>query len=284
MTLPNFVGIGAPRAGTTWLNTLLTSHPDVYTPSVRDEINFFDQYFERGIDWYRKLFPLPDHAEKYQVIGEISPQYLECDACPERIFKTLPESKLIVMLRHPVNRAYSQYGFFVQRRNYRGSFEDFLEAKPRALERGYYSRYLKRYLHYFDRIRILALIFEDAVKDILRTKLALAHFLNIEVDKFPPSAGHVKVNPSTIPKFQFLYSFVAKTGRQFRRWHLELVVDFIMRTRMQQMLAKGNALPPLNQELKQRLSLSFRGEFDALEQCMQIDLSCWRKQNEPDRS
>ena len=277
MTFPTFLGIGAPRAGTTWLNTLLPSHPDVYTPTLRDEIRFFDQYYERGLGWYETLFPQPEHAERYQAIGEISPQYVECADCPERIFKTLPQSKLIVMLRHPVNRAYSQFGFYVQRRNYRGSFENFLAARPRALERGFYSRYLKRYLRYFDRTQILALLFEDAFIDIFKTKKTIADFLNIDVDKFPSSAGNGKVNPSSVPTFQLLYGFVAKTGRQFRRWHLEPLVDFVMRTSIQRILAKGNPLPPLNEELKQRLNQSYQDEFDELEQCIQIDLSCWRK-------
>lgn len=277
MTLPTFLGIGAPRAGTTWLNNLLASHPDVYTPTLRDEINFFDRYYGRGLIWYESLFPAPEHANKYKAIGEISPQYLECEQCPERIFTTLPESKLIIMLRHPVNRAYSQYGFFVQRRNYRNSFEDFLSERPRALERGFYSRYLKRYLRYFDKAQILILIFEDAVIDTLKTKKALANFLKIALDKFPSTAGNGKVNPSSVPKWQFLYGFIAKTGRQFRKWHLEPAVDFVMRTGIPRILAKGNSLPPIERRLKQRLSELYHDEFDELEQSMHINLSCWRK-------
>ncbi len=277
MTLPTFLGIGAPRAGTTWLNTLLASHRDVYTPTLRDEINFFDQYYKRGLSWYQTLFPPPEHVGRYQAIGEISPQYLECGACPERIFTTLPESKLIVMLRHPVNRAYSQYGLYVQRRNYRGSFEDFLAARPRALERGFYSRYLKQYLRYFDRKQILALVFEEAVIDICKTKTTLADFLDIAVDKFPSSAGSRKVNASSLPRFQFLYGFVAKTGRQLRKCHLEPVVDFLMRTRIPRILAKGTPLPPLDEDFTKHLTELYQDEFDELEQCMQIDLTCWRK-------
>lgn len=277
MTLPTFLGIGAPRAGTTWLNTLLASHPDVYTPTLRDEINFYDQYFDWGLRWYRTLFPAPDDAERYEAIGEITPQYLECDECPERIFTTLPESQLIVVLRHPVNRAYSQFGFFVQRRNFRGSFEDFLEEYPRALQRGFYSRYLQRYMRYFDRNQILALIFEDSVTDVPKTKESLADFLSIDFDRFPSSAGNKKVNPSTVPTFQFLYGLVAKTGRQFRRWSLEPLVDFVMRTRIPKILAKGSPLPPIDPELKMDLSQLYQDEFDELEQCMQIDLNCWRE-------
>ena len=276
MTLPTFIGIGAPRSGTTWLHKLLDSHPDVYMPTRRKEIRFFDQYYERGPDWYETLFPPAEHANKYKALGEISPQYLEYGKCPERIFTTLPESRLIVLLRHPVNRAYSQYGFFVQRRNFRGSFEDFLAERPRALKRGFYSRYLKRFLHFFDRSQILSLLFEDIFKDKIRTQQTIADFLEIATDKFPPSVANSKVNASSVPRFQFLYGFIAKTGQQFRKWRLEPVVDLFMRTNIHRILERGNSLPPLEKELKQRLSRSYKDEFDELEHCLQIDLSCWR--------
>lgn len=275
MTLPDFVGIGAPRSGTSWLNTLLASHPDVYTPTIRDEINFFDHYYERGLDWYESLFPPAEDAPRYRAIGEITPQYLEKEECPERIFRTLPEAKLIVVLRHPVSRAYSQYGLYVQRRNYRGSFEDFLTDKPRALERGFYSRYLKRYLQFYDRSQILALIFEEMVTDVRKTKETLADFLDLDVDRFSTAAGAKKVNPSTVPKFQFLYGFVANTGRMLRKLNLEPVVDFVMRTRIPRLLAKGRSLPPLDNRLKNRLSQRYQDEFQDLQRCLQIDLSCW---------
>ena len=276
MTLPGFLGIGVPRAGTTWLNTLLASHPDVYTPALRDEINFFDHYFERGLDWYEGLFPPPENAEKYRAIGEITPQYYLCEECPERIFNVLPRSKLIVMLRHPVNRAYSQYGLFVQRRNFRGTFEDFVAARPRALEKGFYNRYLKRYLRYFDRSRILALVFEDAVTDIFKTQKSLAGFLEIAAEKFPPSAGSRKVNPSSAPTFQSISGFAASIGRQLRRWNLEPVVDLVMRTSILKILGKGKPLPPLEEELRRQLSQQYWDEFDELERDWQIDLSSWR--------
>lgn len=275
MTLPNFIGIGAPRAGTSWLNTLLASHPDVFTPTVRDEINFFDYYYERGVEWYETLFPGPESAGRYRAIGEITPQYLECEECPERIFTLLPDGRLIVMLRHPVARAYSQYGLYLQRRNYKGSFEDFVAAKPRSLERGFYSRYLKRYQRHFDRAQILALVFEDAVKDVHKTKQRLADFLEIAVDRFPADAGISKVNPSSVPRFQSLYGLVAK-GRILRKWHLEPIVDFVMRSNIPRLLAKGKSLPRLDHRVKQRLSKLYVDEFGELEQCMQIDLSSWR--------
>jgi hypothetical protein len=280
MTLPTFLGIGVPRGGTTWLHTLLNSHPNVYMPTRRKEVRFFDRYYERGLGWYETFFCPPEHAEGYQAIGEISTQYYDCEECPKRIFTTLPESKLIIMLRHPVSRAYSHYGFCVQRRNFRGSFEDFLATRSKALEKGFYSRYLKQYLRYFDRTQILALLFEDVFIDIFKTKKTIANFLEIDVDKFPSSVTNGKVNASSVPTFQFLYGFVVKTGRRLRKRNLEPVVDFVKRLGIDRILAQGNSLQPLDGELKKHLGQLYQDEFDELEQCLQIDLSCWRKQKD----
>ena len=277
MTLPTFLGIGVPRGGTTWLHTFLISHPDVYMPMQRKEIRFFDRYFERGLRWYETFFCPPKEAGRYKAIGEISTQYYDCEQCPERIFATLPESKLIVMLRHPVSRAYSHYGFCVQRRNYRGTFEEFLPSREKALEKGYYSRYLKRYLHYFDRSQLLPLVHEEVFLDIDKTKEMIGDFLGIDEDKFPGPLARDKVNASSVPKYQSIYGFVVKTGRRLRRHNLEPVVDFLKRRGIDRFLSKGIPLPPLHADLKKQLSQLYLDEFDELEDCLQIDLSCWRE-------
>ena len=276
MTLPTFLGIGVQRGGTTWLHTLLSSHPDVYMPTRRKEIRFFEKYYEHGLDWYSTFFCSPEEGRRYKAIGEISTQYYDSDECPERIFNALPKSKLLIMLRHPVNRAYSHYGFVVQRRNFRGSFKDFLGSRSKALEKGFYSRYLKRFLRYFDRSQILALVFEDVFVDVSKTKKTIADFLDLDAEKFPSSDNNGKVNASTVPASQSLYGFVVKTGRRLRKRNLEPVVDFVMRLGIQRILAKGSSLQPLDEELRKSLSQSYQDEFDELEQCMQLDLSSWK--------
>ncbi len=88
----------------------------------------------------------------------------------------------------------------------RGSFEDFFAARPEILEQGLYSQYIKRYLRYFDRTQILALLFEDAVTNTIKTKAAMADFLDIAPDNFPSSSGGKKVNASSMPKNRFLWA------------------------------------------------------------------------------
>ena len=274
MTLPTFVGIGVARGGTTWLHTLLSGHPDVYMPTRRKEVRFFDRNHDRGLDWYETFFCPPADAGRYAAIGEISPQYFYCDGCPERIAAELPAAKLLVMLRHPVDRAYFHYGFVVQRRNFRGSFEEFLALRPVMLDKGFYSRYLDRYLAHFARDRILALVFERAVRDNGTARRALSTFLGLPVDRFPSSVG--RVNASTVPRFGSLSNVAVTAGRRLRNTRLESVVDLAARHGVRGAITKGNALPRLNGDLRADLSERYHVEFDELERRFGIDVSCWR--------
>jgi hypothetical protein len=274
VTLPTFLGIGVPRAGTTWLHTLLSAHPDVYLPTRRKEVRFFDRHYDRGPAWYEEFFCAPDEAVRYAAIGEISPQYLYCEECPARIAALLPMAKLLVMLRHPVDRAYSQFGFVIQRRDFRGSFEEFVATRPRALEMGFYSRYLEKYLLHADRRRILPIVFEEAVSERSRVRGELAGFLGVSEGLFPEATE--RMNPSTVPRFRSLSSFAVKTGRRFRRHHLESLVDVAGRLGGRRLLTSGRRVPPLDRRLKRELSEMYADEFEELERTWGVDIGVWR--------
>jgi hypothetical protein len=120
-------------------------------------------------------------------------------------------------------------------------------------------------------------MFEDAVSDVVNTKMTLAKFLDIDVDKFPPETGYKKVNRSSVPKSQVLYSLTARTAHQLRKWYLESVVDSARRLGIDRWMAKGKKLPPLNSGLEEHLSDGYQDEFMELEKCLDIDLSCWKR-------
>jgi len=113
--MPDFIIIGTMRGGTTSLYSYLTEHPNI-GPAYMKEVHFFDVYFSKGLHWYRAQFP--SSVQKYYtervqkqnfITGEASPYYLFHPHAPKRIAKTLPQVKLIVLLRNPVTRAYSHY-------------------------------------------------------------------------------------------------------------------------------------------------------------------------------
>jgi len=133
--LPDFVIIGAKRGGTTSLYRYLASHPQVAPlfPAAQNikGTHFLDQNWHRGVSWYRSFFPLTDGS---RICGEASPYYLFHPLAPRRAAQTIPEARLLVLLRDPVERAYSHY----RERTRHGadplSFDAAIEAEPARLE------------------------------------------------------------------------------------------------------------------------------------------------------
>jgi hypothetical protein len=113
--LPDFVIIGAAKAGTTSLYGWLSEHPYV-APATQKEVHYFDYNYYRGEDWYRAHFPrqtertafAAEHGRPF-LTGEASPPYIAHHWAPERLARLLPDAKLLVTLRNPVDRAYSQF-------------------------------------------------------------------------------------------------------------------------------------------------------------------------------
>jgi hypothetical protein len=188
--LPSFLVIGAQRAGTTTFFSDLCQHPHVGRP-VGKELHFFNYDYWRGIDWYRAFFPTAASRRLARlrgddlVSGEATPYYLFHPAVPSRVAETLPDARLIVLLRNPVDRAYSHYqkmrrmGFewlpfeealAVEEKRLAGE-EERLASDPRYrgkhhrrhayLARGHYADQLERWLGYFPRDQLLVLLAED---------------------------------------------------------------------------------------------------------------------------
>ena len=103
--LPDFLGLGVQKGGTTTLHRLLDRHPSVFLPPVK-EVHYFSLHFSQGEAWYRSQFAA---AGPNQHCGEITPYYLFHPEVPRRVHDLLPEARLIVLLRDPVERALSQY-------------------------------------------------------------------------------------------------------------------------------------------------------------------------------
>lgn len=230
ITTPTFLGIGAPRCGTTWLHVLLDSHPQVYVPKQRKEIGYFSRYYHKGLDWYCSYFPSPDEANNWKAIGEVTPDYLYSPQSPARIRELETITRLIVILRDPVTRLESSYHNMVANHGFKGSINEYLERYPEHLDQSLYSDYLDRYLTEFERDQILILVFERAVADVDSTKQQLAEFLSIDPGLFPPAAGQARVNTAFRTAAPALYSRLAAFNRAMRNNKLtEPLIDIALR-------------------------------------------------------
>lgn len=193
--LPNFVIIGAQKAGTTSLYSYLLRHPQVIA-AFRKEVHFFDLKYARGPLWYRSHFPsVSELRERARatgapaVCGEASPYYLFHPHSAERIARTVPDVKLIVLLRDPVARAYSHYRHSVRKGEETLPFEAALEREQQLIDsetrrmiddegyrslphqlfsyrsRGVYADQLETYWRFFPRNRLLIVRSEDLFAD-----------------------------------------------------------------------------------------------------------------------
>ena len=230
--LPSFLIIGAQRAGTTSLFRYLLAHPDVAGPSGGDaavwwvkETHFFDEKFTKGVDWYRSFFPLAATRERYRKrghglqAGEATPYYMFHPAVPARVAATLPDVRLIALLRDPVERAYSHYQMMSRTGREKLDFEEALAAEPERLagveealmseteqvlpsghrahhqhrhrayfSRGLYADQLERWLERFDREQLLVVGTEDLLARPQETYADVLGFLGLrewQLDDFP---------------------------------------------------------------------------------------------------
>ena len=181
---PNFLYIGTSKAGSTWLFNTLAIHPDVYLAATKG-LYYFDAHYANGQEWYLGHFSSTD-GEK--ALGEISHSYLSSPDAPVRISEFNPDMRLLVCLREPADRAFSDYLDLVKNGQYDGSFENALDRFPRLVDRGRYATHLQRYLERFPRDRLLVQLFDDLRGDAQGYADEVFTFLGVSRLDLPPAA------------------------------------------------------------------------------------------------
>ena len=208
--LPDFLIIGAQKAGTTALYAYLRGHPAITGPSWK-EVSYFDRHYARGEAWYRGNFPNVVRA-RGKLVGEASPSYIFHPLGPERVKALVPEARLVALVRNPVDRALSHYHHEVALGREPLRFEDAIDAEEERLRgeekrlaaepgyfsqawwshaykaRGRYAEQLERWLELFPREQLLILPSEDLDTDPEWTHAQVLEFLGAtphRLDSYP---------------------------------------------------------------------------------------------------
>jgi hypothetical protein len=130
-SLPDFLIIGAQKCGTTSLYAYLEQHPEIAGASKK-EVKYFDMFSHQGLDWYKAHFPTM--AEKSQrLTGEATPDYIFFPEIATKVHQCMPNVKMLVLLREPADRSYSQYRYAQRRGHETLGFAEAIEAEPRRL-------------------------------------------------------------------------------------------------------------------------------------------------------
>lgn len=187
LRIPDFIIIGAAKSGTTTLYEYLCRHPQIYmcTPKEPDFFSI-DANYAKGIDWYYSLF---NDAKPTQICGEASTTYSRWHQHPlavERIHKALPKVKLIYIMRHPVDRAYSFYIHRFKASLHKpqyavsNTFEETIKQQSEFIESSYYLEQIEKYLQFFSQESFLFLLMEDLIERPAATLKKILSFINVE--------------------------------------------------------------------------------------------------------
>lgn len=292
----DFVGIGGQKCATSWLAKILAQHPEICVPEAK-ELQYFNSWepfgikkkflrYKRGISYYFKFFKNCSNPDIKK--GEFSVQYMHEEDVAERIRKTFPETKIIAIIRNPVDRAYSAYHYFKEQYAVQEKSETFKEAVEKHpveyLERGLYYRKLKKYYDVFPKEQILVLVQEEIKKDPKTALRQTCKFLGVDPD-FEFEGAESKVNYAKKRKNKALSKFLFlcfALPDKLERYHLRFISDFISALGVRKLfnrMRKANTVkytyPLLPQEVRAKLMPYFKEDVEKLQKLLDKDLSSW---------
>jgi hypothetical protein len=289
--LPNFLIVGASKAGTTSLYYWLKQHPDVFLPRVKEPCYFAPQYQMRVTDWERYV-SLYGAGRGKKAIGEASTVYLESPESAGLIMDTLGKVRIIILLRNPANRAFSYYCWMLMEgyesilpfekalalEDKRVHSEAFRKKNPMGywlsyayFASGLYYEQVKRYLDLFgDNVK--ALLYEDLVNQPHTLYRDVCGFLGISTDFQPLFKAH---NPSRIPRSVTLQFMLRRIYHSVGRWRwLKRPVHRAISRLIDQNTALGYK-PVLAPATRRMLQEEFRSDVQQLSSLIGRDLSSW---------
>ncbi len=309
MRLPNFLVIGAPRCGTTTLHYCLGQHPEIFV-SPNKETNFFlfdgdgvppdslgeidlimaENRSARTLEEYAALFAAATDA--HRAIGESSPVYLRFPEVAARIKARLPDARLVVILRQPVDQALSFYlverGGTVNGADVVDGFVDALKSNSRLAngrrvglglaEHGLYHRQLAAWYDHFDRDQIKVTFLDDLERDAAGYFADLFRFLGVD-DRFRPELGRYNATGAVrsalvhrVINGSYRIKRLARTALPSRTaYHLARLQHRVRSAN----LRRTHDLPA---SLRRELTETFYAkDIAALERLIERDLGFWRQ-------
>jgi hypothetical protein len=271
--LPDFIAVGPQRTGTTWLHNALGGY--VGLPSIK-ETDFFSIHYDKGLEWYYRFFR---NCAPQIPLAEIDPNYFGLTEACDRIAQHIPNCKIVVTLRDPVERAYSSYRIMRRDAWTRVGFEETVARNNVIRESSRYAFHLKNWWNRFGRERVLLLMYEDLEADpqaFLDRICAFVGIAGISVAGKPLAIE--RVNTVThAPRSRRLAQNArnARDWMRVHRWHR--AIDILDKAGVwRYCFGGGEEFPPLDAEVAARMRERFRPEVEALEDLLGRDLSTWK--------
>ncbi|MFX0093761.1 MAG: sulfotransferase [Candidatus Hodarchaeota archaeon] len=286
----DFIGIGAPRTGSTWLTENLAVHPDIFIP--KKELHYFNRTmllknnrnFNKPLEWYAAFFKT---AKSHQIKGESTPRYFFDKHSAERIYRFNPDIKLLVVLRHPIERLLTLHLNLIRKGViHRIPFENILKisAPQPLLTETLYFRALKRYFDLFPRENIKITFYEDLIKDGSSFLRDIQDFLGVNhfIPRTLTKRVNVTLNPSFLPINMLLYHiqlFFYKCNLTAEAWPVKYLASVITKPYWHFYRKTGKPYdqkPQINERFRKALINYYLRDLEQLERFLGKDLSHWK--------
>jgi len=271
--LPVFLGVGPARSGTTWLHRALTGR--VNLPARVKETNFFDSHYEKGMKWYLSHFR---KADPKLPIGEIC-CYFEVAKARERIARHMPNCRIIVSLRDPVERTYSYYKLMRKMVWTRATFDEVVKTRPHVNAVNRYAFHLGDWYARLGRDNVLVCFYDDLRRDPQSYLDQICDFIGI------PQIAIASINGTDdsvnaierAPKNRRLAHNARHLLGSLKAHRAYRTVNFLSDVGVWNFcFGRGERFPNLSLEQEMQLRELYLPEIEALEQLLERDLTNWK--------
>ncbi len=275
MRLPDFIAVGPPRTGTTWLHQVLKGHVGLPRGPAKETNFFWRRGYDRGLEWYADQFR---GCSADRPVVEVSPNYFGSDESLERIAHVLPHCRIICSFRDPVERAYSYYKLMRHNGRTRMTFAEYV-GMPEVADANRYGSRLRRWRAQFGKPNVLAVLYDDLASSPEKFLDPICDFMSIPRIAIADSplatkkVHHVSTDARS--------AFLASTAVDFRYWlnrkGLNRTIRMLRKFGVWRFcLRGGHEFPPLEPDFGRRLRERLRPEIDDLEELIGRDLSAWK--------
>ncbi len=283
----DFVGIGAPKAGTTQVANILAAHPQLCLSEPK-EIHYFNEAsayihpktnknHSKDTTWYAKHFA---HCAVDSLKGEFSTGYMYCEQAAKHIHTFNPKIKVIACLRHPAERAYSQYvmfRYYFKKEN--RPFDEVVQTQSEFIDKSKYYQQLKRYFDLFDRSQILILTLDEIKQSPRDTAHKLYHFLGVDATFIPPNILE-RANAAKAIKLPFVSWAMGVFSSVMVSLGLSKVVNYLKEKGLKKWVIRMNSqqmdYPPMSAASRAYILDQVQADTEQLEQLLGSDFSHWK--------
>lgn len=264
----DFIGIGAQKCASTWIHRVLLDHPEAAAYPGK-EIDFFSTYYDRGYQWYERQL---GEISRVKAVGEISTSYFANSEVAARVARYNPEMRIVLSLRDPIERAYSNHLHEVRLEHFTGQHLDFesgLANNPMYLDQSQYAKHLARWLDVFSCDQLLVLFQEDIRDQPQAQARKLYRFLGLAEDHQSWYLDK-KINESRSVKNVGVDSLTKRVGRIGRAMGGAWMVDLVARSSFVRKLRRANqtdlrqVIPPMKEETRALLLAALEDDMREL--------------------